>query len=98
MTLGTHCLRRSDGHHNWTQIRYFVIRITSVGTFPLYGARFQSRIAWIHDAEEWELGINPGGSVAIQEVDSVPEQYKNKLITDDDLLISLGSGGRKLLA
>ena len=46
----------------------------------------------------WQLGINPGGSVAIQEVDSIPEEYKNQLLTDDDLLISLGSGGRKSLA
>ena len=56
------------------------MRVTSVGTFPLHGAKFHSRIAWIHDAEEWELGINPGGSVAIQEVNSIPEQYKNQLL------------------
>jgi hypothetical protein len=49
--------------------------ITSVGTFPLHGARFQNGIAWIRDAEEWELGINPGGSVAIQEIESIPDQY-----------------------
>jgi hypothetical protein len=48
-----------------TQIRHLVMRITSVGTFPLHGGRFQSSIAWIRDAEEWELGINPGGCVAI---------------------------------
>jgi hypothetical protein len=49
---------RRDSHHNCTQIGHLVIRITSVGTFPLYGARFHSRIAGIHDAEEWELGIS----------------------------------------
>jgi hypothetical protein len=46
----------------------------------------------------WQLGINPGGSVAIREVDSIPERYKNQLLTDDELLNSLGSGGRKSLA
>ena len=30
-----------------------------------------------------ELGINPGGSVRIQAVGSIPDQYKNQLITDD---------------
>ena len=45
----------------------------------------------------WQLGINPRGSVAIQEVDSIPEEYKNQLLPDDELLISLGSRGRKSL-
>ena len=45
-----------------------------------------------------KLGINPGGSVAISEVDSIPQQYKNQLLTDDELLISLGSTGRKSLS
>src|SRR5262249_18269411 len=57
--------------------------------FSVARCRFESRIAWIHDAEEWELGINPGGCVAIQEVESIPEHYKNMLITDDDLLINI---------
>jgi len=42
----------------------------------------------------WELGINPGGAVSIQEVPSIPDKYKNQLITDDALLIRLGSKGR----
>ena len=43
----------------------------------------------------WALGINPGGMVSIQEVEaSIPEQYKNRLITDDALLLFLGSKGR----
>jgi hypothetical protein len=31
----------------------------------------------------WRLGINPGGQVRVQEVESVPDEYKNRLITDD---------------
>ena len=41
------------------------------------------------------LGINPGGKVVVQEVSAIPDEHKNKLITDDALLLSLGSGGRK---
>ena len=43
----------------------------------------------------WELGINPGGAVRVSSVPFIPEEHKNKLITDDSLLIKLGSGGRK---
>lgn len=43
----------------------------------------------------WNLGLNPGGQVLVQEVPNIPEEHKNKLITDDALLISLGSRGRK---
>jgi hypothetical protein len=43
-----------------------------------------------------DLGINPGGAVSIQEVPSfISDEHKNKLITDDALLLSLGSKGRK---
>ena len=42
----------------------------------------------------WDLGINPGGAVSIQEVSAIPDKYKNQLITDDALLIRLGSKGR----
>ncbi len=42
-----------------------------------------------------ELGINPGGAVSVQEVSGIPDEYKNKLITDDALLLKLGSSGRK---
>jgi hypothetical protein len=42
----------------------------------------------------WALGLNPGGAVSVQEVHSIPDEYKNKLITDDALLLSLGSRGR----
>ena len=38
-----------------------------------------------------ELGINPGGAVCVREVDSIPEEYKNQLTTDDDLLLRLRS-------
>jgi hypothetical protein len=41
------------------------------------------------------LGINPGGEVLVQEVPSIPDEHKNKLITDDALLLTLGSSGRK---
>jgi hypothetical protein len=40
------------------------------------------------------LGINPGGQVLVQEVPSIPDEYKNRLITDDALLLRLGSRGR----
>src|SRR5215467_9031403 len=42
----------------------------------------------------YELGINPGGAVSVQEVTGIPDEHKNKLITDDELLIRLGSRGR----
>jgi hypothetical protein len=45
----------------------------------------------------WDLGINPGGTVMVQKVGSMPDRYKNQLLTDDALLISLGSRGRKQL-
>ena len=41
-----------------------------------------------------ELGINPGGQVLVQEVEGIPDKYKNKLITDDALLLRSGSRGR----
>ena len=31
----------------------------------------------------WALGVNPGGAVSVQEVGSIPDEHKNKLITDD---------------
>jgi hypothetical protein len=42
------------------------------------------------------LGINPGGQVLVQEVPSIPDEYKNQLITDDALLLRLGSRGRAM--
>jgi hypothetical protein len=46
----------------------------------------------------WELGINPGGAVSVQECSTpIPNQYKNQIITDDALLIRLGSKGRRQL-
>jgi hypothetical protein len=45
----------------------------------------------------WNIGVNPGGSVKVQEVLAMPDEHKNKLITDDALLLSLGSTGRKTL-
>jgi len=41
-----------------------------------------------------ELGLNPGGMVTVQEVPAIPDEHKNKLITDDALLLTLGSRGR----
>jgi hypothetical protein len=41
-----------------------------------------------------QLGINPGGQVLVQEVEGIPDEHKNKLITDDALLLKLGSRGR----
>jgi hypothetical protein len=32
--------------------------------------------------------------VLVQEVESIPDEHKNKLITDDALLLKLGSRGR----
>jgi hypothetical protein len=45
----------------------------------------------------WKLGLNPGGAGSVQEVEagSIPDEHKNKLITDDALLLRLGSRGRK---
>ena len=43
-----------------------------------------------------KLGINPGGQVLVQEVESIPDEYKNRLITDDALLLKLGSSGRSV--
>lgn len=57
-------------------------RHSSIGTAILGGV------------EDAALGINPGGSVLIQDVTGDPrirEGRKNKLKTDDATLISLGS-------
>jgi hypothetical protein len=43
----------------------------------------------------WALGLNPGGAVSVQEVFHIPDEHKNKLITDDALLLRLGSSGPK---
>jgi hypothetical protein len=43
----------------------------------------------------WALGLNPGGAASVQEVSSIPDEHKNKLITDEALLLSLGSRGWK---
>jgi hypothetical protein len=43
----------------------------------------------------WKLGINPGGTCVMSEIErDIPAEHKNRLITDDALLISLGSKGR----
>ena len=34
--------------------------------------------------------------VLVQEVEAIPDEYKNKLITDDALLLRLGSRGRSI--
>jgi len=48
----------------------------------------------------WKLGINPGGAVAISQLDDrsalpIAREHGMKLITDEAQLIRLGSGGRK---
>jgi len=43
-----------------------------------------------------DLGINPGVQVSVQEVEAIPDEYKNRLITDDALLLKLGSRGRSI--
>jgi len=46
----------------------------------------------------WSLGINPGGAVGIFEIPAtdarIKDEHKNRLIRDEDLLLSLGSRGR----
>jgi hypothetical protein len=49
--------------------------------------------------QAWKLGINPGGAVNIFDATHkngsiIKPEHKNKLITDDELLLSLGSKGR----
>jgi hypothetical protein len=44
----------------------------------------------------WDLGLNPGGMVLVRKVHDIPDEHKNNLITDDELLLSLGSRGRSL--
>jgi len=47
----------------------------------------------------WKLGVNPGGEVFFQDVTGDPgikAEHKDRLITDDDLLLTLGSSGRNL--
>ena len=44
-----------------------------------------------------KLGINPGGQVLVREVELIPDEYKNRLITDDALLLKLGSRGRSIM-
>jgi hypothetical protein len=49
----------------------------------------------------WQLGINPGGAVFVRDVTGdhrILDKHKNKLIIDDDLLLQLGSTGRKHLS
>jgi hypothetical protein len=44
--------------------------------------------------EAWRLGINPGGAVVVCEIPSdkrIEPKYKNRLITNDALLMQLGS-------
>jgi hypothetical protein len=55
------------------------------------------RHRWIAKAldDGLRLGINPGGEVFVQEVPAMAEAHKNKLITDDALLLTLGSSGGK---
>jgi hypothetical protein len=58
-------------------------------------SRYRASLAEIvHKAHR--LGINPGGRVSVQEVKSIPDEYKNRLITDDATLLKLGSSGRSV--
>jgi hypothetical protein len=51
-------------------------------------------------ARSHQLGINPGGSVSVQEVPAndklIKAEHKNRLILDDDLLVSLGSTAKQV--
>ena len=68
-------------------------RFLGVSIFDLdESERKASMIEIVHKA--WKLGINPGGQVLVQEVESIPDEYKGRLITDDALLLKLGSRGR----
>jgi hypothetical protein len=42
-----------------------------------------------------DLGLYPGGCVFVQRIEArIPERYKDRLITDEALLVRLGSTGR----
>jgi hypothetical protein len=68
-------------------------RFLGVSIFDLDESEHQASMIEIV-RKAWKLGINPGGQVLAQEVDSIPDEYKNQLITDDALLMKLGSRGR----
>jgi hypothetical protein len=69
-------------------------RFLGVAIFDMDESEAQIPVAQIV-RRSWQLGINPGGAVSVQVVESIPDKYKNKLITDDDVLLTLGSQGRK---
>jgi len=48
----------------------------------------------------WKISVNPGGQVMVSEVadNGIKAEHKNKLITDEALLIKLGSKGRAVQA
>jgi hypothetical protein len=70
-------------------------RFLGVAIFDMDESRCRASLAEIvHKAHR--LGINPGGQVSVQEVESIPDEYKNRLLTDDALLLKLGSRGRSV--
>jgi hypothetical protein len=38
----------------------------------------------------WKLGVNPGGEMLVSETHDIPDEYKGRLITDNELLRKLG--------
>jgi hypothetical protein len=70
-------------------------RFLGVAIFDMDESRRQVSVREIVQRAH-RLGINPGGQVSVQEVESIPDEYKNRLITDDALLLRLGSRGRAI--
>jgi hypothetical protein len=67
-------------------------RFLGVAIFDIDESRRQASVVEIV-RKAHKLGINPGGQVSVQEVESIPDEYKNRLIIDDALLLKLGSRG-----
>jgi phosphatidylethanolamine-binding protein (PEBP) family uncharacterized protein len=70
-------------------------RFLGVAILDIDESRHQASVAQIV-RKAHKLGVNPGGQVLVQEVESIPDEYKNRLITDDALLLKLGSRGRSV--
>ena len=68
-------------------------RFQGVAIFDMDESQGECSCAEVID-RSWDLGVNPGGAVFVQTVKSIPEEHKNKLITDEALLMRLGSRGR----
>jgi hypothetical protein len=72
-------------------------RFLGVGIFDMDESRRKKPLSTRRIVKEaWRLGINPGGQVLVQELPegTIPDKYKGQLITDEVLLMRLGSKGR----